>query len=249
MYKGDKDEAEERKDNVKELISVAIEFEQNSDEKSLQAFLTGVALTSEVSEEEASEERVSLMTIHTSKGLEFPVVFLIGMEEGLFPIARAVRSMSDSDIEEERRLCYVGITRAKQILYMTLTQRRTLYGKTNPSIVSRFMEELPKECIEKLNTVEKELTYSNANYNVLDKYKQKYMNNMNRNKVATEVKATIKDTSKETNVDEIKLGSKVHHPKFGVGTVVAMIGSDLTIAFDQQGIKKINKEYTTLDLL
>lgn len=102
------------------------------------------------------------------------------MEDGLFPIARAVRSMSDSEIEEERRLCYVGITRAKEILYLTLTQKRTLYGKTNPSIASRFMEELPKECIERLNSAEKELSYSKANYNVLDKYKQKYMNTINK---------------------------------------------------------------------
>ena len=167
LYKGDKEEAEERKDNVKEFISVAMEFEQNSEEKDLETFLTGVALTSESSEEEEID-KVSLMTIHTSKGLEFPVVFIVGMEDGLFPIARAVRSMSDSEIEEERRLCYVGITRAKEILYLTLTQKRTLYGKTNPSIASRFMEELPKECIERLNSAEKELSYSKANYNVLD---------------------------------------------------------------------------------
>ena len=127
LYKGDKEEAEERKDNVKEFISVAMEFEQNSEEKDLETFLTGVALTSESSEEEEID-KVSLMTIHTSKGLEFPVVFIVGMEDGLFPIARAVRSMSDSEIEEERRLCYVGITRAKEILYLTLTQKRTLYG-------------------------------------------------------------------------------------------------------------------------
>ena len=170
LYKGDKEEAEERKDNVKEFISVAMEFEQNSEEKDLETFLTGVALTSESSEEEEID-KVSLMTIHTSKGLEFPVVFIVGMEDGLFPIARAVRSMSDSEIEEERRLCYVGITRAKEILYLTLTQKRTLYGKTNPSIASRFMEELPKECIERLNSAEKELSYSKANYNVLDNYK------------------------------------------------------------------------------
>ena len=129
LYKGDKEEAEERKDNVKEFISVAMEFEQNSEEKDLETFLTGVALTSESSEEEEID-KVSLMTIHTSKGLEFPVVFIVGMEDGLFPIARAVRSMSDSEIEEERRLCYVGITRAKEILYLTLTQKRTLYEKT-----------------------------------------------------------------------------------------------------------------------
>lgn len=248
LSKDKSDESQDRIDNLKEFISIAIEFEQNSEEQDLETFLTNVALTSETSNDEEND-KVSLMTIHTSKGLEFPVVFLIGVEEGLFPIARAVRSMNDSDIEEERRLCYVGITRAKEILYMTLTKRRTLYGKTNPSIASRFMEELPEECIEKLNKVEKELTYSKANYNVLDKYKQKYMNNVNRSKVADNVKATVKDTTKETNPDDIKLGSKVHHPKFGVGTVVSMVGSDVTIAFVQQGIKKINKEYTTLDIL
>ena len=248
LYKGDKEEAEERKDNVKEFISVAMEFEQNSEEKDLETFLTGVALTSESSEEEEID-KVSLMTIHTSKGLEFPVVFIVGMEDGLFPIARAVRSMSDSEIEEERRLCYVGITRAKEILYLTLTQKRTLYGKTNPSIASRFMEELPKECIERLNSAEKELSYSKANYNVLDKYKQKYMNTINKTAVAKQVNATIKSNEKETNIDDINPGARVHHPKFGVGTVVGMMGTDVTIAFEQQGIKKINKEYTTLDVL
>ncbi|MGL5348655.1 MAG: DNA helicase PcrA [Peptostreptococcaceae bacterium] len=248
LSKDKSEETQDRIDNLKEFISIAIEFEQTSEEQSLEEFLTGVALTSESSEDEEND-KVSLMTIHTSKGLEFPVVFLIGMEEGLFPISRAVRSMNESDIEEERRLCYVGITRAKETLYMTLTQRRTLYGKTNPSIQSRFMEELPKECIEKLNKMEKELTYSKASYNVLDKYKQKYMNNVNKSAVANQVNATVKNTAKETNPDDIKLGSKVHHPKFGVGTVVSMIGSDVTIAFAQQGIKKINKEYTTLDIL
>lgn len=248
LSKDKSEEAQDRIDNLKEFISIALEFEQSSEEKDLQTFLTGVALSSESSGDEEIE-KVSLMTIHTSKGLEFPVVFLIGMEEGLFPISRAVRSMSDSDIEEERRLCYVGITRAKEVLYMTLTQRRTLYGKTNPSIASRFMEELPEQCIEKLNKVEKELTYSKANYNVLDKYKQKYMNNMNKSTVAKKVNATIKDTKKETDIDDIKLGAKVHHPKFGEGTVVGMMGSDVTIAFKEQGIKKINKEYTTLDVL
>ena len=224
LYKGDKEEAEERKDNVKEFISVAMEFEQNSEEKDLETFLTGVALTSESSEEEEID-KVSLMTIHTSKGLEFPVVFIVGMEDGLFPIARAVRSMSDSEIEEERRLCYVGITRAKE------------------------MEELPKECIERLNSAEKKLSYSKANYNVLDKYKQKYMNTINKTAVAKQVNATIKSNEKETNIDDIKPGARVHHPKFGVGTVVGMMGTDVTIAFEQQGIKKINKEYTTLDVL
>ena len=132
---------------------------------------------------------------------------------------------------------------------MTLTKKRTLYGKTNPSIQSRFMEELPEECIEKLNKEEHELSYSKANYNILDKYKQKYMKSMNKASVANKVNATIKENKPEPTSDDIKLGSKVYHPKFGVGTVVAAVGSDLTIAFNNQGIKKINKEYTTLDLL
>ena len=248
LSKDKSEEAQDRIDNLKEFISIAIEFEQNSEEQDLETFLTGVALTSESSEEE-QDDKVSLMTIHTSKGLEFPVVFLVGMEEGLFPISRAVRSMSESDIEEERRLCYVGITRAKEELYMTLTQKRTLYGKTNPSVASRFMEELPKECIERLNKSDNELSYSKASYNILDKYTKKYMNNIQKSTIAKKVNATVKDTSKETNIDDIKPGCKVHHPKFGVGTVVMMKGTDVTIAFDNQGLKTINKEYTTLDLL
>ncbi|WP_419742150.1 DUF3553 domain-containing protein [Paraclostridium dentum] len=248
LEKDKNEDAQDRIDNLKEFISIAIEFENSSEEKDLETFLTNVALTSTESDDEEND-RVSLMTIHTSKGLEFPVVHLVGMEEGLFPISRAVRSMSESDIEEERRLCYVGITRAKKELFMTLTKKRTLYGKTNPSIQSRFMEELPEECIEKLNKEEHELSYSKANYNILDKYKQKYMKSMNKASVANKVNATIKENKPEPTSDDIKLGSKVYHPKFGVGTVVAAVGSDLTIAFNNQGIKKINKEYTTLDLL
>ena len=248
LSKDKSEDSQDRIDNLKEFISIAIEFEQNSEEQDLETFLTSIALTSETSDDEV-DDKVSLMTIHTSKGLEFPVVFLVGLEEGLFPISRAIRSMNDADIEEERRLCYVGITRAKEVLYTTLTKKRTLYGKTNPSIASRFMEELPNECIDRLNKEDKELTYSKASYNVLDKYKKKYMSTINKSSIAKNINATFKDSTKETNTDDIRLGSKVHHPKFGVGTVVSIIGSDLTIAFEQQGIKKINKEYTTLDIL
>ena len=249
---GKGEEAQDRIDNLREFISIALEFESSNDDtyenKDLETFLTSIALTSESNDEE-DNDRVSLMTIHTSKGLEFPVVFLTGMEEGLFPISRAIKSMSDSQIEEERRLCYVGITRAKEELYMSLTEKRTLYGKTNVAIASRFMEELPEECIERFYKVKKELSYSKASYNMLDKYTKKYMSTISKSKVADKVNATIKDSNKETNPDDIKLGSKVHHPKFGVGTVVSIIGTDVTIAFDQQGIKKINKEYTTLNIL
>ena len=250
LLKEKNNEGEDRLENLQELISVALEFESGSEDKSLEAFLTSIALNAEPSDDEEQEDRVSLMTIHSSKGLEFPVVFLAGMEEKIFPIARAIQSMRDSDIEEERRLCYVGITRAKEELFLTLTRKRTLYGRTNPSVASRFIEELPKECIERLNKEQKELSFSKANYNILDKYTQKYkMNNMNRMAAAKKAQATIKNTSNESNIDDLKLGSKVHHPKFGLGTVVALKGPDVTIAFDNQGIKTINKEYTTLDLV
>ena len=250
LLKEKNNEGEDRLENLQELISVALEFESASDDKSLEAFLTSVALNAEPSDDEEQEDRVSLMTIHSSKGLEFPVVFLAGMEEKIFPIARAIQSMRDSDIEEERRLCYVGITRAKEELFLTLTRKRTLYGRTNPSIASRFIEELPGECIERLNKEQKELSFSKANYNILDKYTQKYkMNNMNKMEAAKNANATIKNTSNESNIDDLKLGDKVHHPKFGLGTVVALKGPDVTIAFDNQGIKTINKEYTTLDLV
>lgn len=250
LLKEKNNEGEDRLENLQELISVALEFESASDDKSLEAFLTSVALNAEPSDDEEQEDRVSLMTIHSSKGLEFPVVFLAGMEEKIFPIARAIQSMRDSDIEEERRLCYVGITRAKEELFLTLTRKRTLYGRTNPSIASRFIEELPGECIERLNKEQKELSFSKANYNILDKYTQKYkMNNMNKMEAARKANATIKNTSNESNIDNLKLGDKVHHPKFGLGTVVALKGPDVTIAFDNQGIKTINKEYTTLDLV
>ena len=250
LLKEKNNEGEDRLENLQELISVALEFESQSEDKSLETFLTNIALNAEPDSEEETEDRVSLMTIHSSKGLEFPVVFLAGMEERIFPIARAIQSMKDSDIEEERRLCYVGITRAKEELFLTLTRKRTLYGRTNPSIASRFIEELPTECIERLNKEQKELSFSKANYNILDKYTQKYkMNNMNRMQAAKKANATIKSSSNESNIDNLKLGAKVHHPKFGLGTVVALKGPDVTIAFDNQGIKTINKEYTTLDLV
>ena len=245
------EESQDRIDNLKEFISIAIEFENSSEEKNLETFLTSVALTSDADRNQEDNDRVSLMTMHTSKGLEFPVVFLPGVEEGIFPISRAIKSMIESDIEEERRLCYVGITRAKEELFMIYTKQRTLYGKTNISIKSRFIDELPEECIDWPNKDEFEslsIGNSKSGYNLLDKYKQKYMQNLNKKTVATNIGATIKPQCGDDNPD-IKLGCKIHHQKFGVGTVVSIQGSNVTIAFENKGIKIINKEYTTLDII
>ena len=239
LEKDKSEESQDRIENLKEFISVAMEFESKNEDTSLEAFLTNVALTSEPNEEEEHADRVSLMTIHSAKGLEFPVVFLTGMEEKLFPIARAIASMQDTQIEEERRLCYVGITRAKEELFMTMTGKRTLYGRTNHSVASRFIEELPDDCVERLNKVQKEISYSKASYNMLDKYTKKYMNTVNKAEMAKKANATIKQKTDIADLDNIKLGSKIHHPKFGTGTVVAVKGPDITIAFDNQDRKSV----------
>lgn len=119
------------------------------------------------------------MTMHSSKGLEFPVVFIVGMEEKIFPISRAVVSMSDSAIEEERRLCYVGITRAMKELYLTYTSKRTLYGNVSVNMKSRFLSELPVESINILDTPVKDPSYKGSDYSLLEKYASKYMDQMN----------------------------------------------------------------------
>lgn len=259
LMNGKADEAKERIDHLNEFKSIAMEYENmeinGEEEKSLGNFLMSIALSSQ-SEEEENLAKVSLMTIHSSKGLEFPVVFLIGMEEKIFPISRAISSMKDSDIEEERRLCYVGITRAKQQLFMTHTSRRTLYGRSNTYIQSRFIEELPEEKLDYLSSVSKPLTYTKSNYNILDKYTKKYKESMNMSETAEKIKAIKKEDKHNQNIEKreleigkIKLGSKVLHPKFGVGLIVSKAGSDVTIAFDNKGIKKINLEYTVLEVL
>ena len=139
-------QAESRAENLQELVSVAQDFlKDEGEEKTLAHFLEHVALVSDIDDAQLDNDRFTLMTLHSAKGLEFPVVFLAGMEEGLFPHARSL--MDDEQMEEERRLCYVGITRAKQILYLTGAKTRTIYGRTNYSEPSRFLEEIPEKLV------------------------------------------------------------------------------------------------------
>ncbi len=140
------DEARTRIENIKELISGAIEFESQSEEKGLEAYLANVSLVSDIDNLDGENDRVVLMTLHSAKGLEFPVVFIPGFEEGVFP---GMRSMdSEAELEEERRLCYVGITRARERLYLTSTYTRTLFGNTTYNRCSRFMKEIPGELVQ-----------------------------------------------------------------------------------------------------
>ena len=139
-------EAENRIENLEEFLTVAIEFEEQEAENTLSNFLEQMALTSDIDNMEDEQDSVTLMTLHSAKGLEFPVVFLVGMEEGIFP---GYKSISEpKELEEERRLCYVGVTRAKQNLYLTCAKRRTMFGSTSYNLVSRFIKEISKDCLQ-----------------------------------------------------------------------------------------------------
>ncbi len=138
-------EAQTRIENIKELVSGVLEFEASNEEKTLEAYLANVSLVSDIDSMEGEQDHVVLMTLHSAKGLEFPVVFIPGFEEGIFPGLRSLES--DDELEEERRLCYVGITRAKERLHLTNTYSRTLFGKTNYNGCSRFMKEIPQELL------------------------------------------------------------------------------------------------------
>jgi DNA helicase-2/ATP-dependent DNA helicase PcrA len=139
-------EAENRIENLDEFLTVAMEFEEQSAENTLSNFLEGITLSSDLDNVEDADNSVTLMTLHSAKGLEFPVVFLVGMEEGIFPGYKSIGE--PKELEEERRLCYVGITRAKQILYMTCAKQRTIFGSTSCNNVSRFLKEIPSNMLD-----------------------------------------------------------------------------------------------------
>ena len=139
-------EAENRIENLDEFLTVAIEFEEQSAENNLSSFLEGITLSSDIDNLEETDESVTLMTLHSAKGLEFPVVFLVGMEEGIFPGYKSINE--PSELEEERRLCYVGITRAKERLLLTCARQRTIFGSTSCNSVSRFLKEIPSNMLD-----------------------------------------------------------------------------------------------------
>lgn len=275
LQNGKSEEAQDRIDNLQEFKSIAIEYEKRDDGseevKNLSDFLANISLSSDMDDENSKEmEKVSLMTMHSSKGLEFPVVFIVGMEEKVFPIARAISSLNDSDIEEERRLCYVGITRAMRELYLTHTASRTLYGKTNVNLKSRFLKELPDDSIEILDSTIKPVEYAGKDYSLLQNYAQKYKNSMSVSK-AKEIGARILDNKNEIQIDQdvdikrgegkgadsynvesipkVKKGTIINHPSFGEGAVISKLGGEITVAFNKKGVKKINLEYTTIKVL
>lgn len=162
-------EAQTRIENTKEFISVALEFENQSEEKGLEAFLANISLVADIDSMEEEKDNVVLMTLHSAKGLEFPVVFMVGMEDGVFPSSRSI--FDESELEEERRLCYVGMTRAREKLYMTNTFTRTLFGNTTYNKASRFLQEIPEECLETFGRDQNRMNQNGTGFTIED-----YMN-------------------------------------------------------------------------
>lgn len=240
-------EAQARIENLEEFLTVTQEFdkqfeqqnEEDADapEEKLTVFLNDLALVSDIDNLEEDASQVTLMTLHAAKGLEFPVVFLIGLEEGVFPLSRAL--MEESELEEERRLAYVGITRAEEALYLTNAFSRTLYGRTQYNRPSRFVEEIDQELLEiegmrptpkKTPVFAKKTAYS---------YKQP----------ETAVVSSKSATGGEKN--SWKPGDKVKHKKWGIGTVVRVSGTskdlELDVAFPSQGVKRLLAAFAPIE--
>jgi len=241
-------ESQTRIENLREFISSAIEFEQISEDKDLETFLASISLVSDIDAMDDEEEYVSLMTLHSAKGLEFKTVFLAGMEEGIFPINRAI--LDETQLEEERRLCYVGITRAKENLFMTYAHERTIYGRRNYGVASRFINEIPKDLTESLNVAARnDKRQAQSSRNKLDEsIKQNFALDAASFGVYSSKNVSAEDTRSGIDNSDIGLGSKIVHPRFGGGTVVAKDGSNVTIAFENKGVKIINLDYIKLEL-
>ncbi|MGX4257951.1 DNA helicase PcrA [Bacillus sp. YH3-2-B2] len=242
MLKAEKSiEAQSRLENIDEFLSVTKNFEQKSEDKSLVAFLTDLALIADIDqldqkeEEAGGKDAVTLMTLHAAKGLEFPVVFLMGMEEGVFPHSRSL--MEEAEMEEERRLAYVGITRAEEELYLTNAKMRTLFGRTNMNPESRFIREIPGDLLENLN--EKKTARMQPGRKVQPK----------RGPVSRPVSYANK-----TGGDSLSwaVGDKAGHKKWGTGTVVSVKGegesTELDIAFPSPvGVKRLLAAFAPIE--
>ena len=220
-----------------EFKSVIYDYEQNNDAPFLAEFLEKISLMTDIDNHDSDENAVVLMSLHSAKGLEFPVVFMPGMEDGLFPGRRAFDSFEG--LEEERRLCYVGITRAREKLYLLSSEQRTMYGKTDYTRVSKFIGEIDKELFEE-DEVQKKVTSAPQkpveNFSPFDQIKY------------------IKHTApvQDSGSTDFKDGDKVKHKKFGTGMIVSMKAKDsnnttATIIFDQMGMKELILEFANLE--
>ena len=271
LNEGDKAENETRFENLMEFIGVAMEFENEQADATLADFLDSIALVSDVDKLDDETEAVTLMTMHSAKGLEFEVVFLVGMEDGLFPSKKSIEE--DETVEEERRLCYVGITRAKQKLYITNASKRTMYGCTAYAIPSRFIDEIPEnlfdeEGIENMSVRKrKQERFIDPEYSQTRSYIDRnesfgFVPKQSKSNFGLSVDSFLKNitgTSASTTVKNVadsisySTGMTVKHKKFGTGIIqnVEAEGEDfkLEIMFDKFGFKRLMANFTPLEII
>ena len=236
------DNADSKIENVQELRSSMVKYMQEADEPSLSGFLEEVALYSEADRDDTTDDRVTLMTVHSAKGLEYENVFVVGMDDGIFPSSRSFDSQED--MEEERRLAYVAITRAKKKLYLTNARKRMLFGQTQTNITSRFMREIGSELVEKHDNAAAAKSSLSEN-TVVEVQSTSLQQQLARNKILSKTGAKTADT--------YTAGERVQHNIFGEGTVISAkpMANDtmLEIAFEKVGTKKIMANYAKLKKL
>ncbi|KYO68744.1 DNA helicase PcrA [Thermovenabulum gondwanense] len=231
------EEANDRIENIKELISVAREFVLRNSEGTLEEFLSEIALYSDLDKYSDEEDAVTLMTLHSAKGLEFSVVFLAGLEEGIFPHYKSL--FNNAELEEERRLCYVGITRAKELLYLTRAWQRNLYGRSSYYDKSRFIKEIPKRLIKDVTPGKENLFGEEVDLVPEEK----------DNKIGI-----YKGTSNSTEIEKLSFnfnpGDKIKHAKWGEGIVTEVHGTgedvEITVFFEKEGKKHLLAKYAPL---
>jgi DNA helicase-2/ATP-dependent DNA helicase PcrA len=231
-------EAEARIENINELLTATEQFDATAEDPSLNTFLEQIALIADVDAYAATQDRVTLMTLHNSKGLEFPVVFIIGLEEGLFPHERSLGRRDT--VEEERRLCYVGFTRARQRLFLVHAQQRHLFGRTQRNDPSRFLTEVPAELLR----VDAPAPLADGEPTIDYSYSQLPLHR----RVPTRVP---RPGAGEGN--GFVVGQRVRHAEFGPGTIRAVEGNGertkLTVRFDRAGFKKLMARFAALQSL
>lgn len=228
-----------RIDNINEFISSAAEYEENNPEDSIYDYLENLSLLSDLDKTEDKENSISLMTMHSAKGLEFPIVFVVGLDEGLFP---GKRSIDEGNIEEERRLFYVGITRAREKLFLTSSKSRRSYGKPVFYKPSRFIDEI----IGKIKIEEEATSYGYTSREYEKAMAEDYMREKTRQSVLK--KKLIKT---DASGGDFQVGDKIRHSKWGDGMVVQIKfqdkGNELVVAFDKKGLKKLNQNYAPIE--
>ncbi|MEG1567421.1 MAG: 3'-5' exonuclease [Anaerovoracaceae bacterium] len=223
-------EADSKIENLMEFKSVMYDYEQETETPTLEEFMEKISLMADIDNHNQDEDAVVLMTMHSAKGLEFPIVFLPGMEDGLFPGHRAFDSVAG--MEEERRLCYVGMTRAKDTLILTSAAMRTLYGKTDYTRESQFLREVDKKLIDGDAIYEKK----SVSTGTIDGY-----SSGTSRKPFDALKYSKLETKSAGKIEEFNNGDRVSHSKFGPGLVIDQDEKTITIIFDQVGQKKLGK--------